>query len=65
LCGQAPNEQAQTALADVEHRVVECRQFLSERLVALEVFDSRSTDLARRLSSTWIGAIFVKFSTLS
>jgi two-component system sensor histidine kinase and response regulator WspE len=49
LSGQALNEQAQTALADVQHRVVECRQFLTERLVALEAFDSRSTDLARRL----------------
>jgi hypothetical protein len=49
LSGQALNEQAQTALADIQHRVVECRQFLSERLVALEAFDSRSTNLARRL----------------
>jgi hypothetical protein len=42
LSGQALNEQAQTALADVQRRVIECRQFLSERLAALEAFDSRS-----------------------
>lgn len=49
LSGHALNEQALLALSEAEHRVVECRELLSERLVALEAFDSRSTSLAQRL----------------
>jgi two-component system sensor histidine kinase and response regulator WspE len=49
LSGLVLNEQALLALSEAEHRVVECRELLSERLVALEAFDSRSTSLAQRL----------------
>lgn len=49
LSGLVLNEQALLALSETEHQVVECRELLSERLVALEAFDSRSTSLAQRL----------------
>jgi two-component system, chemotaxis family, sensor histidine kinase and response regulator WspE len=56
------NEQALTSLLEVEHRVVECRELLSERLVALEAFDSRSTSLAQRLYDEAIGCRMRPFS---
>lgn len=46
---QALNEQAQAGIADAQRRLSECHQFLSERLVELEMFDGRSTNLAQRL----------------
>jgi two-component system sensor histidine kinase and response regulator WspE len=49
LSEAALNEQIQTALADAHHRVLECQQILSQRLVELEMFDSRSANLAHRL----------------
>ena len=49
LSGLVLNEHALLALSEAEHRVVECRELLSERLVVLETFDSRSTSLAQRL----------------
>lgn len=49
LSEQELNEPAQNTFADVQRRVFECHQFLSERLVELETFDTRSTNLAQRL----------------
>jgi len=49
LSGQALDEPAQTALANAQRRVLECRQFLSQRLVELEMFDRRSVNLSQRL----------------
>ncbi|HMF69487.1 MAG TPA: hybrid sensor histidine kinase/response regulator [Phyllobacterium sp.] len=49
LSGQTLSEQAQAALTETRQRIVECRQFLSDRQVALEAFESRSTDVAKRL----------------
>ena len=47
--GQALGEAAQTAQSEAQRRVLECHQFLSQRLAELEVFDRRSTNLAHRL----------------
>ncbi len=47
--GQALGEAAQAAQAEAQRRVLECHQFLSQRLAELEVFDRRSTNLAHRL----------------
>ena len=49
LAGHVLNEQAQTALANLQQRIGQSHRTLSERLAALEAFDSRSTDLAQRL----------------
>jgi two-component system sensor histidine kinase and response regulator WspE len=49
LNGAAIGEQAQSRLAEVRSKAGECRQFLGERLVALEMFDRRSTNLSHRL----------------
>lgn len=38
-------------LADARSRVAECRKFLSERLLELEMFDRRSANLSHRLYS--------------
>lgn len=43
------SEQAELYLAAAQRGVVEGRQFLSEKLVELELFDSRSANLAHRL----------------
>ena len=47
--GQALGEQAQAAQAEAQRRVLECHQFLSQRLAELEMFDRRSANLAHRL----------------
>jgi two-component system, chemotaxis family, sensor histidine kinase and response regulator WspE len=44
-----PNERALAAIAAVEQKLGECEQLLSPRLVELELFDNRTSDLARRL----------------
>jgi two-component system, chemotaxis family, sensor histidine kinase and response regulator WspE len=49
LSGQTLSEQAHAALTETHQRIVESLQFLSDRLVALEAFESRSTDVAQRL----------------
>jgi two-component system, chemotaxis family, sensor histidine kinase and response regulator WspE len=46
---QTVNDELQTALDDVYQRVLECQRLLSQRLVELELFDSRSANLAHRL----------------
>jgi two-component system sensor histidine kinase and response regulator WspE len=46
-CG--PGERVEAALVALEQKIAECEQLLSPRLVELELFDSRASDLARRL----------------
>lgn len=45
----ALNEQVQIALADAQRAALSCRQFLSDRLVDLEMFDRRSLHLSHRM----------------
>ena len=40
---------AQAALAGAQRRALECQQFLSQRLVELEMFEGRSLNLSHRL----------------
>ncbi len=47
--GKALGEPALAAQAEAQRRVLECNQFLSQRLAELETFDRRSSNLARRL----------------
>jgi two-component system sensor histidine kinase and response regulator WspE len=46
---QASSEQALAAVADAHHRLLDCEQFLTQRLAELDVADRRATVLARRL----------------
>jgi two-component system sensor histidine kinase and response regulator WspE len=62
LSGLVLNEQALIALSEAEQRVGECRELLSERLAALEAFDSRSTSLAQRLYDEALGCRMRPFS---
>jgi len=43
------NEQTQMRLLAIQNKAIECREFLSDRLGELEVFDQRSTNLSHRL----------------
>jgi two-component system sensor histidine kinase and response regulator WspE len=43
------DEQSQMALGAVQQKFLECQRLLSDRLVELELFDGRSTNLAHRL----------------
>jgi two-component system sensor histidine kinase and response regulator WspE len=45
----APHSPAASLLADARHRFQECHHLLSQRLIEIEMFDGRSTDLAHRL----------------
>lgn len=45
---EAPSR-ADAALADARRRLSECHELLSQRLIEIEMFDGRSTDLAHRL----------------
>ncbi|NMG76935.1 hybrid sensor histidine kinase/response regulator [Aromatoleum diolicum] len=49
LTGQVLDECSAAALADLQQRIIASRHLLSERLVELDMFDSRSTNLAQRL----------------
>jgi two-component system sensor histidine kinase and response regulator WspE len=49
LAQQAPSARGSAALADARQQVQECYQVISQRLVEIEMFDSRSTHLAHRL----------------
>ena len=49
LSGQTLTEQVQSALAESQRRVMECQQFLLQRLVELELYDRHSVDLAHRM----------------
>ena len=49
LSGQMLSEQTQSALAESQRRVMECQQFLLQRLVELEMYDRNSVDLSHRL----------------
>ena len=46
---QAQNVRSQTALAGVRQKFLECQKLLADRLVELELFEGRSTNLAHRL----------------
>jgi two-component system, chemotaxis family, sensor histidine kinase and response regulator WspE len=47
--GPVPDERSQTALAGVQQKFLDCQRLLADRLVELELFDGRSTNLAHRL----------------
>jgi len=49
LPGQTLDEKAHIALADAQRSILECQQFLSQRLGELETFDRRATQLSHRL----------------
>jgi two-component system sensor histidine kinase and response regulator WspE len=49
LSGLALDERVQVGLADVRRRLLDCEQFLGQRLGELEMFDQRSASVARRL----------------
>ena len=49
LPSPALDERTQAAVAQVQQRISQCQQFLSERLVELETSDRQSTSLAQRL----------------
>ena len=49
LAGLPLSDQTQTRLAALDQKTAECRQFLSARLVELEMFDRRSGNLSHRL----------------
>lgn len=46
---EARNEHSEAAFSQVRRAVLECHHFLSERLVDLETFDSRSLNLSHRM----------------
>ena len=46
---EARNEHSQAAFSRVRRAVLECHHFLSERLVDLEMFDSRTLSLSHRM----------------
>ena len=46
---QQLNDRARTALAEAQQRVVDCRQFLTQRLAEIDNFDRRATHLSHRL----------------
>src|SRR5688500_20219273 len=43
------NERVEAAISALEQKIRDCEQLRSPRLVDLELFDSRASDLARRL----------------
>ena len=49
LSAQRLKEKDQATLSEAQNRLTECRQFLSNRLLELEMFDRRSTNLSHRL----------------
>jgi len=49
LPSQARDHRSETALAELQQRMHEFRSLLSQRLVELEMYDRRSTNLAHRL----------------
>jgi two-component system, chemotaxis family, sensor histidine kinase and response regulator WspE len=49
LSGLEQNEQVQVRMAAMQEKVLECRQFLGDRLGELDVFEQRSTNLSYRL----------------
>ena len=49
LSDQVLSERGESALADVEQRIDECHQLLAQQLVEMDMFDSRSSNLAHRL----------------
>ena len=46
---QVPSERNRAAFAGVQHKFLECQKILADRLVELELFEGRSSNLAHRL----------------
>ena len=46
---QAPSGRSRGTLAGVQHKFLECQKVLADRLVELELFEGRSSNLAHRL----------------
>jgi len=46
---QQLNDHARTALTEAQQRVLDCRQFLTQRLAEIDNFDRRATHLSHRL----------------
>ncbi len=49
LSGVPPNPRFEAALTEARNEIHECHSLLSQRLVEIEMFDGRSTDLVQRL----------------
>jgi two-component system sensor histidine kinase and response regulator WspE len=49
LLAEAGGEQAQLELSEARQRLLDCQQYLADRLAEFETFDRRSTQLAHRL----------------
>jgi two-component system sensor histidine kinase and response regulator WspE len=49
LADHVPTSRTEAALADARHRLHDCHELLSQRLLEIEMFDGRSRDLAHRL----------------
>ena len=49
LSEQVLSEQIQSALAESQRRIMECQQYLMQRLAELEMYDRRSVDLSHRM----------------
>jgi two-component system, chemotaxis family, sensor histidine kinase and response regulator WspE len=49
LSERGPTERVEATVVSAQAKLAECQQLLSQRLVELEQFDSRSSDLAHRL----------------
>jgi two-component system sensor histidine kinase and response regulator WspE len=49
LSQQPSSDKARAAFAEAQRRVVECQQFLAQRLVEMDTFDRRAAHLSRRL----------------
>ncbi len=62
LSGVALDDRVHSALADARRQVVDCEQFLGQRLAELELFDQRSGSVARRLYDEAIACRMRPFS---
>ena len=62
LSGLAADDRAQAGLAEVRHRLADCEHFLTQRLAELEMFDQRSSSVARRLYDEAIACRMRPFS---
>jgi two-component system sensor histidine kinase and response regulator WspE len=51
LAGEKLHEDTQAGLVEAQHKLTECRNFLTGRLAELDMFDRRSVNLSHRLYS--------------
>jgi two-component system sensor histidine kinase and response regulator WspE len=49
LSAHALDDRVQVGLSEIRHKIAECERFLGQRLAELEMYDQRSTSVARRL----------------